>query len=120
VEDPDFAKQNNRDAAAGPLAYFPTKLLEQGFNVPPQQIAACRTGEDQLKGSLVLPLHPAMVLPLSTRNSGLSRVCRIRITLIITRPQQPWRKTKTHASGPVHDDVSQAADAETVIERIAL
>lgn len=27
MEDPDFNKQNDRDAAAGPFAYLPTKLL---------------------------------------------------------------------------------------------
>jgi hypothetical protein len=29
----------------------------------------------------------------------------VRLTLIITRPQPPPRKTKPHASGRVHDDV---------------
>ncbi len=33
VEDPDFAKQNDRDSAARPLTDFPTKLLKQGFDV---------------------------------------------------------------------------------------
>lgn len=44
----------------------------------------------------------------------------LSVTLIITRRQPPWRKTKTHATGRVHDDVSQATDAEIVTERIAL
>ncbi len=57
VEDPDFAKQNDSDSAAGPFAYLPTKLLKQGFDVLPRQAAAYRSGEDQLKGALVLPLY---------------------------------------------------------------
>ena len=81
VEDPDLAKQNDRDAAASPLAYLPTQLLKQGFDVPPRQTAAYRSGEDQLKGSLVLPLHSTMVLPPGTRGGHLSTVCWIRITL---------------------------------------
>ena len=80
VEDPDLAKQNNRDTDASPLAYLPTQLLKQGFDVPPRQAAAYRSGEDQLKGSLVLPLHSNMVLPPGTRGGHLSTVCWIRIT----------------------------------------
>ena len=76
VKDPDFAKQNNRDPAASPLAYLATKLMTQGFNVPPRQATAYRTGEDQLKGALVLPLHPTMVLPNDTSRSYLSKVCQ--------------------------------------------
>lgn len=76
MEDPDFAKQNNRDAAASPLAHLPTKLLKQGFNVPPRQATAYRSGEDQLKGALVLPLHPTMVLHIGTSRSYLLNVCR--------------------------------------------
>jgi hypothetical protein len=71
VEDPDFAKQNDRNSAARPLTDIPTKLLKQGFNVPPRQAAACGSGEDQLKGALVLPLHPDMVLRLGTRRDFL-------------------------------------------------
>jgi hypothetical protein len=67
VEDPDFAKQNDRDTAARPLAYLPTKPLKQGFDVPPRQAAVYRSGEDQLKGALMLPLHSSIVLPLGTR-----------------------------------------------------
>ena len=33
VEDHDFAKQNDRDSAARPLAYLPTKPLKQGCDV---------------------------------------------------------------------------------------
>ena len=69
VEDPDFAKQNDRDSAARPLTDIPTKLLKQGLDVPPRQAAAYRSGEDQLKGSLVLPLHSTMV-PLSGTMGG--------------------------------------------------
>jgi hypothetical protein len=47
-----FAKHNDRNSAARPLAYLPTKLLKQGFDVPPRQAAAYRSGEDQLKGAL--------------------------------------------------------------------
>ena len=81
MEDPDFAKQNDRDPAARPLTDFSTKLLKQGFNVPPRQAAAYGTGEDQLKGALGLPLRSAMVLPPSTRGGYLSTACRIRMTL---------------------------------------
>ena len=87
VEDPDLAKQNDRDAAASPLAYLPTQLLKQGFDVPPRQAAAYRSGEDQLKGSLVLPLHSTMVLPPGTRGGHLSTVCWIRITLPLSGRQ---------------------------------
>lgn len=81
MKDPDFAKQNDRDSAARPLTDIPTKLLKQGFDVPPRQTAACRSGKDQLKGSLVLPLHPSIVLPTGTRRDFRSGICRIRITL---------------------------------------
>ncbi|SBO43852.1 protein of unknown function [Cyanobium sp. NIES-981] len=84
VEDLDIAKQNDRDPAACPLTYLPAKLLKQGFDVPPRQAAAYRPGEDQLKGALVLPLHPIMVLLPSTRRSLVSTACWIRITLKIS------------------------------------
>ncbi len=74
MEDPDFAKQNDRDSAARPLADIPTKLLKQGLDVPPRQATAYGTGEDQLKGALVLPLHPLMVLLPSTICSLWSRL----------------------------------------------
>jgi hypothetical protein len=67
VEDPDFAKQNDRNSAARPLTDIPTKLLKQGLDVPPRQAAAYGTGEDQLKSALVLSLHSNIVLPLGTR-----------------------------------------------------
>jgi hypothetical protein len=70
VEDPDFAKQNDRNSAARPLTDIHTKLLKQGLDVPPRQAATYGTGEDQLKGALVPPLHPSIVLPNST-NPGL-------------------------------------------------
>ena len=89
MKDPDFAKQNDRDSAARPLTDIPTKLLKQGFDVPPRQTAACRSGEDQLKGSLVLPLHPSIVLPNGTRCDFRSDICRIRITPAITCSQEP-------------------------------
>ena len=88
MEDPDLAKQNNRDTDASPLAYLPTQLLKQGFDVPPRQAAAYRSGEDQLKGSLVLPLHSTMVLPPGTRGGHLSTVCWIRITLPLSGRQE--------------------------------
>jgi hypothetical protein len=69
MEDPDFAKQNDRNSAARPLTHIPTKLLKQGFDVPPRQVAAYGTGEDQLKGALVLSLHSSMVLPIGTNRS---------------------------------------------------
>ena len=57
VEDPDFPKQNDRDQATRPLTDIPTKLLNQGFDVPPRQTAAYGTREDQLKDALVLSLR---------------------------------------------------------------
>ena len=81
MEDPDFAKQNDRDSAARPLTDIPAKLLKQGFDVPPRQGAAYGTGEDQLKSALVLPLHCNMVLLLGTRRGFLPTACWIRITL---------------------------------------
>lgn len=87
MEDPDFAKQDNRDPAASPLAYLPTKLLKEGFNVPPRQTAAYRSGEDQLKDALVPPLHSTIVLPLGTRCGYLSTVCGIRMTLPLSGRQ---------------------------------
>jgi len=86
VEDPDFAKQNDRDTTARPLTDIPTKLLKQGLDVPPRQAVAYGTGEDQLKGALVLPLHPPIVLPPSTRRSLWLTAFWIRITLAITCP----------------------------------
>jgi hypothetical protein len=66
VEDPDYAKQDDRVSAARPLTNIPTKLLKQGFEIPPRQAAAYGTREDQLKDTLVPPLHFSMVLPLGT------------------------------------------------------
>ena len=63
VEDPDFAKQDDRDSAARPLTDIPTKLLKQGFDVPPRQAAGYGTREDQLKGVLVLPFDSAWYCP---------------------------------------------------------
>ena len=83
VEDPDFAKQNDRDSAARPLTDIPTKLLKQSLDVPSRQAAAYGTGKDQLKGALVLPLHRAMVLPRSTSRSLWLTTFWIRITLKI-------------------------------------
>ena len=77
MEDPDFTKQNDRDAAASPLAYLPTKLLKQGFNVPPRQATVYRSGEDQLKGPLVLPIYFTLVLPPGTRCSCFLSDCWI-------------------------------------------
>ncbi len=71
MENPNFAKQNDRNSAARPLTDIPTKLLKEGLDVPPRQAAAYGTGEDQLKGALVLPLHPIIVLYSSTRHDFL-------------------------------------------------
>ena len=71
MENPNFAKQNDRNSAARPLADIPTKLLKQGFDFPPLQAAAYGTRKDQLKGALVLPLHSFIVLYPSTRHDFL-------------------------------------------------
>jgi hypothetical protein len=76
VEDPDFAEQNDRDSAARSFAYLPNKLLKKGFDVPPRQAAAYRSGEDQLKGALVLPLHHGIVPLAGTRLGFGLAVCR--------------------------------------------
>ena len=86
VEDPNFAKQNDRDPAARPLAYLPTKPLKQGFDVPPRQAAAYWTGEDQIKCALVLPLNSSIVLLLGTRWGFRSTTCWMRIIIILTDP----------------------------------
>ena len=107
VEDPDFAKQNDRDSAARPLADIPTKLLKQGLDVPPRQAAAYGTGVDQLKGALVLPLHPSIVLPLSTIRGPWLTALWIRITLAITWPQGfLGEKYNVTAAAQVHGGVS--------------
>ena len=93
MEDLDFAKQNDRDSAARRLTDFPTKLLNQGFDLPPRQGAAYGTGEDQLKSALVLPLYFTMVLPLGTRCGYLSTACRLRVTLAITWPEGVMHKS---------------------------
>lgn len=62
MEDSDFTKQNDRDAAACSLGDIPTQFLKQRFHVPPRHIAAHRSGKDQLKSALVLSLHSRMVL----------------------------------------------------------
>ena len=71
MENPNFAKQNDRNSAARPLTDIPTKLLKEGLDVPPRQAAAYGSGEDQLKGALVLPLYPIIVLYPSTRHDFL-------------------------------------------------
>jgi hypothetical protein len=86
VEDPNFAKQNDRGSAARSLTDIPTKLLKQGFDVPPRQAAAYWTGEDQLKCALVLPLNSSTVLPLGTRCGFRSTTCWMRIIIIWTDP----------------------------------
>jgi len=62
-----------------------------------QILLACGAGESNtsiasrmLKDALMLPLHFTMVLPLDKKCNYLSRACKIRITLIITRPRQRW------------------------------
>jgi hypothetical protein len=96
VEDPDFAKQNDRDSAARPLTDIPTELLKQGFDIPPRQAAAYRTGEDQLKGALVLALHSSMVLPIGTMRGRLSMACWMRIALAITWPPRAKSFKRNH------------------------
>jgi len=71
MENPNFAKQNDRNSAARPLTDIPNKLLKEGFDVLPLQAAAYGTRKDQLKGALVLPLHPVIVLYSSTRHDFL-------------------------------------------------
>ena len=102
VEDPDFAKQNDRDSAARPLADIPTKLLKQGLEVPPRQAAAYGTGVDQLKGALVLPLHPSIVLPLSTIRGPWLTALWIRITLPLSGRQGAWGGKAEGWWWPVH------------------
>ena len=87
VEDPDFAKQNDRDSAARPLTDIPTKLLKQGLDVPPRQAAAYGTGEDQLKGALALSLRRSMVLPSSTNRGFRLTAFWMRITLPLSGRQ---------------------------------
>jgi hypothetical protein len=83
VEDSDFAKQNDRDAAASPLACLPTKPLKQGFDVPPQQAAAYRTGEAQgFAGASASFYHGT-----ATRYHG-----RLPFNSVLERSPSPGRK----------------------------
>ena len=66
MKNPDLSEQNNRNAATRPFTDLTAELLEKCLNIPPGQISACRTSEDQLKGALVLSLHMVMVLRKST------------------------------------------------------
>jgi hypothetical protein len=91
VEDPDFAKQNDRDSAARPLAYLPTKPLKQGFDVHLRQTASYGMGEYQLKSVLVLPLHSSIVLPLGTRWGIRCTACWMRIITIWADPPKLHR-----------------------------
>ncbi len=114
VEDPDFAKQNDRDSAARPLADIPTKLLKQGLDVSPRQAAAYGTGEDQLKGALVLPLHPSIVLPPSTIGGICLTAFWILITLAITARKERWVTslcglTKMMEAGQVYGRVGKCS-----------
>jgi hypothetical protein len=102
MEDPDFAKQNDRDSAARPLTDIPTKLLKQGLDVPPRQAAAYGTREDQLKGALVLPLHPSTVLPIGTKRRFRLTACHIRITLPLSGGQAAWGGVAESWWWPVH------------------
>ena len=65
MEDPDFAKQNDRDSAARPLTDIPAKLLKQGI------IA--------LHGMLMFPILSGIVLPLGTRCGFRSTARWLRI-----------------------------------------
>ena len=96
MEDPDVAKQNDRDSATRPLTDIPTKLPKQGFDVPPRQAAANGTGEDQLKGALVPLLKPRILLPCGTRWIGPSTACRGRITPAITWPPKARKTNRDH------------------------
>ncbi len=57
VENPDFAKQVNRDTAASALFNFSPKLCKQSLNIPPLDIATCRSGENQFDNALMPPFH---------------------------------------------------------------
>ncbi len=74
VEAPYFAKLNNRDSAVRLLNDIPAKLLNQGLDVPPLQAAEYGTGEDQLKGPLVLPLQFATKPSLDTSREFCQRL----------------------------------------------
>ncbi len=117
MEDPDFAKQNDRDSAARPLTDIPTKLLKQGFDVPPRQGAAYGTGEDQLKSALVLPLHSSMVLYFGTICRFRSTDCWIRITLAITWPPGVLAEVESlSAAAQVNGNVIQQQPAAPMID----
>ena len=72
-----------------PLTDIPTKLLKEGFDVPPRHAAAYGTRDDQLKGALEVPLQSSMVLRLGTRWGGLSTACCKR-TLPLSGRQGAW------------------------------
>jgi hypothetical protein len=101
-ENPDFAKQNDRNSAALPLTDIPTKLLKQGLDVPPRQTAAYGTGEDQLKGALVLPLDFVIILPPGASQSFRLTAGWMRITLPLSGRQGAWAGGAESWWWPVH------------------
>lgn len=62
----NLTEQNHRDPTTFSLTDLRTELDEQRFNITPLNIAAHRTGENNLQGFLVLPFHIEMVSHIST------------------------------------------------------
>ncbi|MDJ0705384.1 MAG: hypothetical protein QNJ46_19040 [Leptolyngbyaceae cyanobacterium MO_188.B28] len=71
MKDPYLPEQYDRNAASFPLADLTSKFLEQSFDIPPWNAPAYRVREDQIKCSLVSPLHLTMVLKNSTSSNRL-------------------------------------------------
>ena len=69
MEHSHFFEQDHGYTTTLALADFGAQFYKQRFNIAPLDVSACRAGEDQLKSSLVLALHAAIV-PLSGTELG--------------------------------------------------
>ncbi|MGB0127952.1 MAG: hypothetical protein WBP72_09965 [Rhodocyclaceae bacterium] len=54
---PHFVEQHHGNPAAFPLADVGAQLLEQSLDVFPLDVCAGRARENEIKGSLMFPLH---------------------------------------------------------------
>ena len=64
MEHSHFFEQSHGYTTTLALADFGAQFYKKRFNIAPLDVSACRAGEDQVKSSLVLPLHTEIV-PLS-------------------------------------------------------
>lgn len=69
MEHTNLAKQHHGHTAALALCHFRTQFHEQRFNVSPGDVCACGSSKNELKATLVLPLHACMVLRIGTEKT---------------------------------------------------